>query len=111
MGQIVLDKVTKRYASGPAVSIGVGTGFGIGDNVFSFIDVFFPVWSASPPQKVEDVFAEALVPSLVQPKSTLQGFVYFKKVPEEVKQVTLKVSYNLQGDTERHELSFPFELK
>lgn len=110
VAQILRDS-QNRYASGPAVSVGVGTGFGIGDDAFSFFNIFFPVWSASPPEKVEDVFAEALAPSVVQPKSTLQGFVYFKKVPKEVKRVTLKVNYNLQGNAERHELSFPFELK
>lgn len=110
VAQILRDS-QNRYASSPAVSIGVGTGGWIGDDIFGAIDVFFPAWYGSSPEKVEDVFTKALVPSVVHPKSTLQGFVYFKKVPEEVKQVTLKVSYNLQGDAERHTLSFPFELK
>jgi len=112
VAQILRDSYQNRYASGPTVSIGLGTGFGIGGNGFGFFNLFFPVlWSPSAPEKVEDVFAQALVPSLMQPRSKLQGFVYFKKVPEQVNRVTLKVGYKLQGDPERHELGFPFALR
>jgi hypothetical protein len=109
VAQILQAARSGRYGFRPAFSIGFG---GFGDGFLSFFSIFFPALYSTPaPQRLDDVFTQALTPGIVYPKSKLQGFVYFKEIPDKIERVTLEISYKVQGEPERHKLSFPFALR
>lgn len=131
--ELVADIITTTsqgsYAYGPGyprVSIGLGFGYYSGWSYYRrpfygpFYTPFFiygnypvgyyPPSYYSPPQ-VGDVFTKALIPGKLNPKSKLKGYVYFQKLPKEVKQVSLDVSYKFEGEQERQVLRFPFAFE
>lgn len=121
------DRRVYAYPSYPRVSIGIGGGYyggyyrgrrwgyyGPYYRPFGFYS-YSPVWYYPPPPyyysrpvSTRDVVTEALMPGAVYPNATLKGFVYFKRIPDEVTHVTLEVGYEIEGIDGQTVLSFPF---
>ncbi len=121
------DRRVYAYPSYPRVSIGIGGGYyggfyrgrrwgyyGPYYRPFGFY-TYSPVWYYPPPAyyysrpvSTKDVVTEALIPGAVYPNATLKGFVYFKRIPDEVTHVTLDVGYGIEGTDARRVLSFQF---
>ncbi len=111
----------------PTVSIGLGFGYFSGGPFFGGWPDYGPFYSPvyvygnypigyyppayySPPA-VGNVYTRALVPGDLKPNAKLQGYIYFQKLPKEVRVVTLDVGYRLTGEPVNYELSFPFEYR
>ena len=111
----------------PTVSIGLGFGYYSGGPFFGGWPYYGPFYSPfyiygnyplgyyppayySPPP-VGNVYTKALVPGQVKPNARLQGYIYFQKLPKEVRLVTLNVGYRFTGKPVNFELSFPFEYR
>jgi hypothetical protein len=132
--QIVAD-ILKTVSEGnfaygpnyPTVSIGLGFGYFSGGPFYGGWPFYGPYYSPfyiygdypfgyyppayySPPS-VGNVYKRALIPGQLNPNAKLQGYIYFQKLPKEVKQVTLDVGYQIKGEMESHKLSFPFEYR
>lgn len=130
--QIVAEIIntTSQYAYGPGypqVSIGLGFGYFSGGSFWGgsfyspFYSPFYPPFYFFgefplgyyppyyyPPPDVGNIYTNALITGQVLPNAKLKGFVYFQKVPEQVSQVTLDISYKVEGENEPKKLSFPF---
>lgn len=125
--QTVADVLQSGFRGGygyrsfyPSFSLGIGSGFFFGRRAFfspfgfgryGFSPFWYPPAYSYRPPDTEDIFTQALIPGSVQPNAKLEGFVYFKMVPDEVERVTLEVGYEVQGEQERHRLSFPFAVQ
>ena len=130
---LVADIITTTsqgsYAYGPGyprVSIGLGFGYFGGRSYYrrpfygpfyapfyayaAYPLGYYPPYYYYPPQ-VGDVYTKALIPGKLNPKSKLRGYVYFQKLPKEVKQVSLDLRYKLAGEQEPQQLSFPFAVE
>ncbi|MBI2485770.1 MAG: hypothetical protein HYW01_02185 [Deltaproteobacteria bacterium] len=120
VAQILQSGHQRRYVFRPYFSFG----FGYSSFYFQrfhpfffnsvFYDPFYDPWYYPPayyPESFDDVYTDAIFPGLVQPKAKLEGFVYFKKIPTEVKRITLEIGYYVQGKPEPHKLSFPFSIE
>jgi len=132
--QIVADMLKtaseSRYWYGPSypsVSIGLGFGYFSGGPFYGGGPLYWPYYSPfymyggfplgyyapgyySPPS-AENVYTKALNPGQLNPNARLLGFVYFPKLPKEVKLVTLDVGYQIHGKPESYKFSFPFEYR
>ncbi len=79
-----------------------------------FYDPFYDPWyypAAYYSERFDEVFTRAIIPDLIRPNAKVEGFVYFKKIPTEVKYITLEIDYYVQGEPEPHKLSFPFSIE
>ncbi len=111
----------------PTVSIGLGFGYFSGGPFYGGWPYYGPYYSPffiygdyplgyyppayySPPS-VGDVYTKALIPGQVNPNAKLQGYIYFQKLPTEVKLVTLDVGFQINGKPKTYSLSFPFEYQ
>src|SRR3990172_451174 len=74
---------------------------------------FYPWWDYPVYYQVplDDIFNQALVPGLINPNAKLQGFIYFQKIPSNIKNVTLEIGWKVQGEEGRHKFSFPFAIE
>lgn len=115
------------YPSYPRVSIGIGGGYYGGYHrwgrrgyyrpyywPYGFY-AFSPIWYYPPapyyytkPVNTVDIVAEALIPGIIHPNSSVEGYVYFRQIPDQVTSVTLDVGYGIKGTSEHTTLSFPF---
>ncbi len=57
----------------------------------------------------DEVINRAFIPGRVLPGAKLKGFVYFQKIPDEARRVTLRVGYRI-GER-RREVVFKFEIR
>ena len=132
--QIVADTLKtvseSNFAYGPnypTVSIGLGFGYFSGGPFYGGWPYYGPFYSPfyvygnyplgyyppayySPPA-VGNVYTNALIPGQINPNAKLQGYVYFQKLPKEVRLATLNVGYRFIGEPVNYELSFPFEYR
>lgn len=79
-----------------------------------FYDPFYDPWYYPPayyPQSFDDVYNNAMFPTVLQPRAKVEGFVYFKKIPTGVKSVSLEISYRVEGESELRKLGFPFAIE
>ena len=115
------------YPSYPRVSIGIGGGYyggyyrggrrgyyGPYYRPYGFY-AFSPVWYYpqapyyySKPVSTVDVVTEALIPGIIHPNASVEGYVYFRQIPDQITQVTLDVGYGIEGTPEHTTLSIPF---
>jgi len=116
--QVLQADYQRRYVFRPYFSFGFGYGrFHRFDPFFFdalFFDPFYPGWYYPPayyPERFDDVVTQALFPGVIQPNAKLDGFIYFKKIPSQVKRIMIEIGYRIQGETESHKLSFPFVIK
>src|SRR3989337_3414249 len=74
---------------------------------------FYPWWDYPVYYQVplDDIFNQALMPGLINPNAKLQGFIYFQKIPSNIKNVTLEIGWKVQGEEGRHQFSFPFAIE
>lgn len=132
--QIVAD-ILKTVSEGnflygpnyPTVSIGLGFGYFSGGPFYGGWPYYGPFYSPFyiygdyplgyyppayyAPPSVENVYAKAIIPGQLNPNAKLQGYIYFQKLPKEVREVTLYVGYQIKETMESHKLSFPFEYR
>lgn len=73
---------------------------------FYYRDYYYPERSID----TSDVYAKAITSASIRPGAKVNGFLYFKKLPEEVSIVTLQVSYSTAGDSEKRYIEFPFSV-
>jgi len=91
-----------RGGSGVGVSLGFayGTpGWGLG-------------WVAGGPayyDSAEDVINKAFIAGRILPGAKLKGFVYFQKIPDEVRRITMRIGYRI-GER-RKEVVFKFRVR
>ena len=117
------------YPSYPNVSVGIGGGYyggyyrgGWGPyygpywRPFGFY-AFNPIWYYPPPAYyyakppgAKDVITEALAPGSVAPNASVRGYIFFKQMPDQVNQVTLDISYEIEGTPVYRTLSFGFPV-
>ncbi|HEY7535590.1 MAG TPA: hypothetical protein VH878_06550 [Thermodesulfobacteriota bacterium] len=92
-------------------SVVIGSGFFYFSPNYFF--PFYPWWDYPAYYQVplDDIFNKALMPGSVDPNANVQGFIYFTTIPSNIKNVTLVIGYNFEGDTERHDISFPFAIE
>ncbi|QWK20669.1 MAG: hypothetical protein KNN13_04960 [Hydrogenobacter thermophilus] len=69
---------------------------------------WYPYYPYYPPT-YPDILNYAFVYGTVEPKAILKGFLYFQKLPKEIKNVTLKITYRVNGETKS--VSFPFQVE
>ena len=67
-----------------------------------------PVYYYPVPVSTKDVVTGALMPGMVYPNASIEGFIYFKELPETVSRVTLDVGYVNSSNDVFRSLSFPF---
>ncbi len=67
-----------------------------------------PVYYYPVPVSTKDIVTGALMPGTVYPNASIEGFIYFKELPETVSRVTLDVGYVNSVDNGFRSLSFPF---
>ncbi len=80
----VLNMLRKSY--------GLGFGFSIGYWNYPFGLWWSPYYAYPPSEDVyPDIVNKAFVFGEIQPNATLSGFVYFQKLPEDVKEVALSI--------------------
>ena len=123
VAQILQNSYRRRYAFRPYFSFGFGySSFRYHRfNSFFFNDIFYdpfydpwyyrPAYYSDYSEGFDEVFNQALFPGSIQSNAKIEGFIYFKKIPTEVKRITLKVSYRVQGEPEAHKLTFPFSIE
>ncbi|HWP91149.1 MAG TPA: hypothetical protein VNN20_02985 [Thermodesulfobacteriota bacterium] len=100
----------------PFFSFGLGYGgfyrpYGFGFNTF-FYDPFYPGWYYPPAYysaRYDDIFTQAFTPGLLQPNAKFEGFIYFKRIPTQVRYLTVEIGYEVEGEPRR--LSFPFAVE
>lgn len=88
------------------LSYSMGFSFGVAYYSYPYWLGWYPYYPYYPPT-YPDILNYSFVYGTVQPGSVLKGFVYFQKLPKELKKVTLKVNYRIDGQTKS--ISFPFE--
>ncbi|MGH7891724.1 MAG: hypothetical protein ACREN0_05590 [Thermodesulfobacteriota bacterium] len=113
------------YPVYPNVSIGIGGGYyggfyrgawgpyyGPYRRPYGFY-AFNPIWYYPPPAyyyakqpSTKDVLTEALAPGTVSPNASVRGYIFFKQIPDDVNQVTLDISYGIEGTPVYRTLSF-----
>lgn len=121
------------YPSYPRVSVGIGFGTGgywgpgywgrgwgyrggYYGPYYNRIALFgyYPVYPApvvyTRQVNTSDIIIEGLVPGNIYADSTLKGFVYFKRLPDETSSATLDISYTDWDTSKSHVLSFPFQV-
>ena len=91
-------------------SVFIGSGF---FSYYPYYYPFYPWWDYPVYYQVplDDIFNQALVPGLINPNAKLQGFIYFQKIPSNIKNVTLEIGYKFEGEPEPNILSFPFAIE
>lgn len=120
VAQILQSGYQRRYAFRPFFSFGFGYSSFYSHHFHPFFfnsvfyDPFYDPWyypAAYYSERFDEVFTRALIPGLIRPNARVEGFVYFKKIPTEVKRITLEIGYYVQGEPEPHRLSFPFSIE
>ncbi|MEQ9619138.1 MAG: hypothetical protein RIG61_08195 [Deltaproteobacteria bacterium] len=128
-GILASSEKAYAYPSYPRVSIGIGGGYYGGyyrGGPWGYYGPYYrpygfysysPVWYSPPapyyysrPVSTKDVVTEALRPGIVYPRAAVKGYVYFKRIPDEVNHVTLDVAYGIERTEEYRTLSFPFSV-
>jgi len=91
-------------------SVFIGSGF---FSYYPYYYPFYPWWDYPVYYQVplDDIFNQALMPGLINPNAKLQGFIYFQKIPSNIKNVTLEIGWKVQGEEGRHKFSFPFAIE
>ena len=118
--ETVVDIIRADFRPGlffrPFFSFGFGYGgfyrpYGFGFNTF-FYDPFYPGWYYPPAYysaRYDDIFTQAFVPGILQPNAKFEGFIYFKRIPTQVRYLTVEIGYEVEGEPRR--LSFPFAVE
>jgi len=128
---IVAQKSKQKWYFRPSISIGVGTGgyysggygYGIGYytrgypyyrspfywpyNTAYYSDYYDSYYYN---KDYSDIFTKALVPGVIRPNAILSGFVYFNKLPPEVKKFNFNVGYKLENEEKRFDLTFHYDV-
>lgn len=111
----------------PRISIGIGGGYHSGNFYFhghhrwpySYYypyyryhnyyqqPYYYPYYNGSN-DNLSEIITDALFPGAVYPGSTLKGFIYFKKLTEEVLKVSLDIRYKGISGSERKAVTFSF---
>lgn len=125
---ILKESDANRFYVYPRVSIGVGTSFHhdrfhyYGHHRYPFYrpyyrpyyyydDYPYPYYrSRYYETDVEDIYIQALNTGVIRPGAKLSGYVYFNKLPQDTRQLTLEVGYLKQRDNIMHRLDFHFDL-
>ncbi|HML95419.1 MAG TPA: hypothetical protein PKC29_08340 [Thermodesulfobacteriota bacterium] len=120
----VLSTSDFNYVAYPSVSVGFGYGgwggpwgggWGYYRPFYRPYYAYAPFWYYPPPVyyypvpvSTKDVVTGALMPGTVYPNASIEGFIYFKELPETVSRVTLDVGYVNSSNDVFRSLSFPF---
>jgi hypothetical protein len=118
----------KRFYRYPRVSIGIGTSFHhdrfhyYGHHHYPFYRPFYRPYhyfddypyyryrrSYYEPD-LEDVFSRYLNPGAIRPNANISGYIYFKKIAANTKELTLEIGYKIMEDNTTHKLDFHFDL-
>ena len=113
---LVIDEKGNQYnALGPkevaevvrgGSGVGISVGFAYGTPTWGL------GWFAGGPsyyEDTEDIINRAFIPGRILPRATLRGFVYFRKIPDEVRRIALRIGYRI-GER-RREVVFKFEVR
>ncbi len=124
VANILVSANRKRYYVYPRISIGIGTSFHhdrfhyYGHHRYPFYRPYYyfddyPYYdyrrSYYEPD-LEGVYSRALTQGAIRPGATLSGYVYFKKVPSDTKELTLEIGYKNEEDKTTHKLDFHFDI-
>ncbi len=96
--------VAEAVRGGSTVGISVGFAYGTPGWGLGWLAGGPPYYSDT-----EDVINKAFIPGKVLPGAKLKGFVYFQKIPDEARRVSLRVGYRI-GER-RKEVVFRFEIR
>ena len=131
---IVVQKSKSKWYFRPSISIGFGSGgyyggryrggYGIGFGGYSYgypyyrSPFYWPYnyayynnyYSDYYDQDYSDLFTMSLVPGVIRPNAKISGFVFFKKLPRDVKTFDLNLSYRLEGKEKKYDLIFPYSI-
>ena len=117
---IVRESSRKWYI--PRISIGIGGGYHSKHFHFSGHNYFWPHRIYYPYRRyhyhdsyypynqyqydLSEIYSSAIIPGSVKPGSTLKGFIYFKKVPKEARNIQLDISYKNDGSSKTKTITF-----
>ena len=127
---IAMEKSRRKWYFRPSISIGFGSGgyyggrYGIGYGGYGYgypyyrSPFYWPYnyayyndyYSSYYDQDYSDLFTKALIPGIIRPGARLSGFVFFKKLPPDVKTFDLNLGYRIQGEEKRYDLNFPYSV-
>ena len=124
VANILVSANRKRYYVYPRFSIGIGTSFHhdrfhyYGYHRYPFYRPYYyfddyPYYdyrASYYEPDLEGVYSRALTQGAIRPGATLSGYVYFKKVPLDTKELTLEIGYKNEEDKTTHKLDFHFDI-
>lgn len=111
----------------PRISIGIGVGHYHGGYYrgyyryhspfrhrfhYYYDDPYYPYdypQEYSSTENVSEVYSEALFPGKVYPGSTVKGFIYLKKLPEDIANINLEFGYDVENNSKRDTIKFSFK--
>ena len=128
---IIAQKSRNKWYFRPSISIGIGTGgyyrrgYGYGIGYYNrgypyyrspfywpynsaFYSDYYDSYYYN--QDYSDIFTHALVPGVIRPNAKLSGFVYFNKLPSNIRSFNLEVGYKIEGENKRYDLTFPYNI-
>jgi hypothetical protein len=114
------------YPAYPDISIGIGGGYYGGPwwpyygpywrpyGFYAYNPYYWyyppPAYYYATPPSTKDVITDSLAPGSVAQKATVRGYIFFKRIPKEVNEVTLDISYGIEGTPIYRTLSFRFPV-
>ena len=124
VANILISANRKRFYIYPRISIGIGTSFHhdrfhyYGHHRYPFYRPYYyfddyPYYdyrASYYEPDLEGVYSRALTQGAIRPGATLSGYVYFKKVPSDTKELTLEIGYKIEEDKTTHKLDFHFDI-
>jgi len=124
VANILISTNRKRFYIYPRISFGIGTSFYhdrfyyYGHHYYPFYRPYYyfndyPYYNYRRPYNepdLEDVFSSAINPGTIRPNANLSGYIYFNKVPEYAKELTLEIGYANVKDKTTHKLAFHFDI-
>lgn len=96
--------VVSAVAAWPDVSFSIGMAYYSSPFWFGW----YPYYPYPTARSYPDIANYAFIYGSIEPGAVLKGFVYFQKVPKDVKSLSLKIVYHMAG--ERKAVSFPFDV-
>ncbi|NIV43172.1 MAG: hypothetical protein GWN50_12650 [Candidatus Dadabacteria bacterium] len=120
---IVKTAERKRYRIYPRISIGVDTSYHhdrfhyYGHHHYPFYrpyyfhDYLYPGYRRSYYEPdLENIYSRAITLGTLRPNATLSGYIYFNKIPQETRELTLELGYKEKESKTTHKLDFHFDI-